>query len=105
MRCTIVMSGVYIIAIFGVFLPWHVDHDYVWAVAASAYVCAWNFVLVPVAVMWTRTTRRTKVTPEGIRLSSVHPAYVMAIMEDRAADPARRPQFGDVRDDYDDGPE
>ncbi len=73
-------------------------------VPAIVYFFVWAAWVGPVAVLWTRTLRITKVTHWGIRLSGVDPAFVAAIREDRAraADPARLPWHGDVRDDYDD---
>jgi hypothetical protein len=45
----------------------------------------------------------------GLRLNNVHPKFVAALIEERARDrvdnPDRRDGFGDVRDDYDDGPD
>ena len=74
--------------------------------AGAAYLVAWTCWVVPAAVLWTQTVRTTKVTREGLRLSGVSPAFVAGLHADRAADsdPARRAWFGDIRDDYDDGP-
>lgn len=74
---------------------------------AIIYYFVWVAWVVPAVILWTRTVRITKVTPWGIRLSGVDPAFVAALREDRArdADPARLPWHGDVRDDYDDRPD
>jgi hypothetical protein len=76
------------------------------AIAGAGYFAAWACWVTPAALIWTRTVRTTKVAREGIRLSGVSAAFVAGLHTDRAADPdpARRAWFGDVRDDYDDGP-
>jgi len=76
-------------------------------VAAAGYLFVWVMWMVPAVLIWTETVRVTKVTRWGVRLSGVDPAFVAAIREDRAraADPARLPFHGDVRDDYDDRPD
>ena len=68
------------------------------------YYLIWVVWWMPIAVMWTRTVRTSKVTYQGIRLSGVCKEFVTAIREDRAQDPnpARLPWGGTVRDDYDD---
>jgi hypothetical protein len=70
------------------------------------YYLVWNYWALAAAILWTRTVRASKLVREGLRFSGVHAAFVAAVWEDRARDPdpARRIGFGDVRDDYDDGP-
>jgi hypothetical protein len=72
-----------------------------------AYFLVWNIWIYPTVLLWTRTVRISKVHREGLRLSGVHGAFVAAVWEDRARDldPARRTQYGDVRDDYGDEPD
>lgn len=68
------------------------------------YFVGWYAWIVPAVLVWTRTVRTSKVNQRGIHLAGVHPEFVKALEADRAADPhpARRPAYGDMRDDYDD---
>ena len=63
--------------------------------------------LVASGVIGRGRVRLAKPAKAGVRLTGVHPAFVAAVLEDRARDrvsnPARRTGHGDVRDDYDDG--
>ena len=76
------------------------------AIGLMGYLVTWTCWVAPTALIWTRTVRTTRVAGEGIRLSGVCAEFVAALQADRAADPdpARRAWFGDIRDDYDDGP-
>jgi hypothetical protein len=67
------------------------------------------FVLFGAAFIERGLVRVTRPKEPGARLSNLHPEFVVALTEDRARDrvdnPDRRGGFGDVRDDYEDGPD
>lgn len=76
-----------------------------------AAFCGMPFVVVIVFVAAglfnaRRQVKFTKAEKSGYRLHAVHPAFVEAVIEERARDrvsnPDRRDGHGDVRDDYDD---
>ena len=62
--------------------------------------------IIAVAVIGRGRIALSKPRKTGVRLTGVHPAFVAALVTDRARDrvsnPDRRTGHGDVRDDYDD---
>ena len=107
-RTYLVVVGAYLAAAVVLLgTPGWLDWEVMAGLSVAGYFAVWNVWMVPAVLVWTRTVRATKVMAEGLRFSGLHPAFVAAVREDRSRDPdpARQARFGDVRDDYDDGPE
>jgi hypothetical protein len=77
-------------------------HHFWTTIAMAAVLFAWMMLIDGVI----GRLRRRKKKNLTVRIPWVHPAFVAALLEDRARDrvgnPDRREGFGDVRDDYDD---
>jgi hypothetical protein len=102
------VCGVYLAApVLGYLLWVEADDEIGIVLGFLVYYLTWVAWVMPVAVLWTRTVRSSKVTMQGVRLAGVCAAFVTALRADRAqdADPARLPWRGDERDDYDDQPD